>query len=72
MHNQKFLMYVEPEDAKAGGGVENVYREIILSNEDGLFLKNFQNKIYDKDYKFISIAKPIKLSEKFKKTPVVP
>ena len=67
MHNQKFLMYVEPEDAKAGGGVENVYREIMLSNEDGLFLKNFQNKIYDKDYKFISIAKPIKLSEKFKK-----
>ena len=67
LKNSQYIMYVLPDDAKAGGGVENTNRIIYITKEQKDFILDFQKKAKDKNYSMINIKNRENISKQFKK-----
>ena len=67
LKNSQYIMYVLPDDAKAGGGVENTNRIIYITKEQKDFILDFQKKAKDKNYPMINIENTENISKQFKK-----
>ena len=66
LKNSQYIMYVLPDDAKAGGGVENTNRIIYITKEQKDFILDFQKKAKDKNYPMINIKNTENISKQFK------
>ena len=67
LKNSQYIMYILPDDAKAGGGVENTNRIIYINKEQKDFILDFQKKAKNKNYPMINIENKENISKQFKK-----